>query len=80
MRYPELRIWTDTATDHPEMFRWEDEALPIRGATSGWESLTSLSKALGGLQEIRRFRVCADVRNDPSLKNEIQQFCRNIVA
>ena len=79
-RYPDVNTWTDTATDHPERFKMGDEGWPIKGPTGRWESLASLSSALAGLKEVRRFRVYADVRDDESLKAEIENFCHKPMA
>ena len=79
-RYPNVRTWTDEATDHPERFRMGDEGWPIRRPNGRWESLTRVSRALAGLEEVRRFRVYADVRDDRSLKEEIEAFCRQAMA
>ena len=70
-----VRIWTDRATDHPERFRTGDRNWPIE-RNGLWQSLTSLSKALAGLDEIRQFRVYADVRGDDQLEEEMVAFCR----
>ena len=79
-RYPSVRTWTDKATDHPERFRMGDEGWPIRRPNGRWESLTRVSRALAGLEEVRRFRVYADIRDDRSLKEEIEAFCRQAMA
>ncbi len=79
-RFPEVKIWTDRASDHPERFRMGDESWPVRESSGRWLSLTSLSRALAGLEEIRRFRVYADVRRDEQLRSEIETFCRNELA
>lgn len=79
-KYPSVTIWQDKATDHPERFRMGDEAWPVRQRNGGWASLHSLSKALSGLEEIRQFRVYADVRGDDKLEREIQDFCHNEMA
>ena len=79
-RYPYVKTWTDTATDHPERFRMGDEGWPIKGPTGRWESLATLSSALAGLKEVRRFRVYADVRDDESLKAEIEDYCHKAMA
>ena len=76
--YPNITIWTDKATDHPERFRTGDEAWPIKKDGS-WKSLKSLSKALGGLDEIIQFRVYVDVGSDESLERAIADFCGKIV-
>ncbi len=79
-RYPKVKTWTDTATDHPERFRMSDEGWPIKGPTGRWESLATLSSALAGLKEVRRFRVYADVRDDDSLKAEMEDYCHKAMA
>ena len=76
-KFSEVRIWTDRATDHPERFRIGDEGWHIKRRNGPWESLDNLSKALSGLEEIRQFRVYADVGGDAALENEIVAFCRS---
>jgi HD superfamily phosphohydrolase len=78
--YPELNIWTDIATDHPERFRMGDGGWPIKRRNGRWESLTTLSRALAGLDEVRRFRVYADVRDNDSLKAEVEAVCHRVMA
>ena len=62
-----------------EMLR-AGRAGPLGGHPAVWESLASLSSALAGLKEVRRFRVYADVRDDESLKAEIENFCHKAMA
>lgn len=78
--FPEVKTWTDRATDHPERFRMGEQSWPIRSRSGSWESLTSLSKALAGLDEIRQFRVYADVRGDDELEDKIVAFCRSVMS
>ena len=78
--YPDLTIWTDTATDHPERFMMGERDWPIKRRNGRWESLATLSSALAGLKEVRRFRVYADVRDDESLKAEIEDYCHKAMA
>ena len=78
--FPDLTVWTDTATDRPERFRMGDEGWPIKRRDGHWESLNSLSKALAGLVAVRRFRVYADVGDDRSLRTKIEAFCRQAMA
>ncbi len=77
--YPCIRVWTDKATDHPERFRMGEESWPIRKKNGSWESLEGQSKALGGLEEVRQFRVYVDAGDDNSLENTIAGFCDKIV-
>ncbi|MCE2457172.1 MAG: HD domain-containing protein [Dehalococcoidia bacterium] len=79
-QYDGVAIWTDRATDHPERFRMGDDGWPIRRRDGRWESLDTLSRALGGLEEIRQFRVYADVRDNDALQREIEDFCRRVMA
>ncbi len=72
-----VATWTDQASDHPEKFRTGD-GLHIRKGRR-WESLTSLSKPLSGLDEIRQFRLYADVRGDADLETSIERFCRQVM-
>ena len=80
IKFPDINIWTDTAIDHPERFKMGDEHWPIRSRNGRWESLTRLSKALTGLEEIIRLRVYADVRDDYGLKEQMEAFCREEVG
>ena len=79
-RYPNVKTWTDTAIDHPDRFRMGVGGWPIRRPNGRWESLTGVSRALAGLEQVRRFRVYADVRDDRSLKDEIEAFCRQAMV
>ena len=78
--YDGVTIWTDRATDHPERFRMGDDGWPIRRRDGRWESLDTLSRALAGLEEIRQFRVYADVRDNDALEKEIEDYCRSAMA
>ena len=78
-QYGGVAIWTDRATDHPERFRMGDDGWPIRGRDGRWESLDTLSRALGGLEEIRQFRVYADVSDNDSLEEELRDYCRSVM-
>ena len=78
-RYPEMRIWTDRASDHPERFRTGSHDWLVKQGNR-WLSLASLSKALSGLQEIDNFRLYADVRGNQQLEEEIRYFCRMQMA
>ncbi len=79
-QYPEVRIWKDQAVDHPERFKMGDEMWPIRNSDGGWNSLANVSRALAGLEEIRQFRVYADVGLNSELEDEIKHACRDIMA
>ena len=79
-QYPTVEIWTDQAIDHPERFKMGDEVWPVRQSSGKWGSLANLFRALAGLQEIRQFRVYADVGNDGALENTIKRSCREIMA
>ena len=72
-KFPQAKTWKDQASDHPEKFRMGDSPLYIRRRNT-WESLTSLSRPLSGLEEIRQFRLYANVRGDTHLESEIEQF------
>ena len=79
-KFPEVKIWDDRgATDHPERFRTEVKGWPILDRNGRWDNLENLSKALGGLEEIRQYRVYADVRDDNSLEEAIRTACRQIM-
>ena len=77
-RYPNVQIWPDLALDHPERFRTGDEVWPVRRDSGRWTSLTSLSRALAGLEPIRRFRIYAEVGDNRQLENEIRKYCREM--
>ena len=79
-QYPTVQIWTDQAVDHPERFKMGDEVWPIRQSSGRWNSLANVSRALAGLEEIRQFRVYADVRDDSALVDDIERSCREIMA
>ena len=78
-KYPDVTLWTDRASDHPERFRTGEQDWPIRQRNGRWGSLTNLSIALAGLQEIRQFRVYADVVGGSGLEQELIDECRVIV-
>ena len=77
-RYPNVQVWPDLALDHPERFRTGDEVWPVRRDSGRWTSLTSLSRALAGLEPIRRFRIYAEVGDNRQLENEIRKYCREM--
>ena len=79
-QFPEVMIWTDIASDHPERFKMGNEGWPIKSRNGRWESLTNLSRALAGLDEIRKLRLYADVRDDDALEKKIEEFCRSEMA
>ena len=78
-KFPQAKTWKDQASDHPEKFRMGDSPLYIRRRNT-WESLTSLSRPLSGLEEIRQFRLYANVRGDTRLESEIEQYCRQAMG
>ncbi len=78
-RYPETRIWTDQASDHPERFRSGEYDWLIKRRGS-WYKLADLTKALAGLDELYQFRVYADVRGNPTLEEELSDFCNELIA
>ena len=73
--FPNIKTWKDQASDHPEKFRLGDNPLYIRNRAR-WTSLTRLSRPLSGLEEIKQFRLYADVRGDVVLESQIAMFCR----
>ena len=77
-KYPDVKFWYDKAIDHPERFKMGDEAWPVKRTNGRWESLTSLSRALAGLEEIRRFRVYTDVDDDT--RTQMETFCRGVIG
>ena len=74
-QFPEVATWTDQASDHPEKFRTGGNPLYIRNKSGQWQSLIGQSRPLSGLEEIRQFRLYADVRGDTALESEIERFC-----
>ena len=78
-KHPNMTVWTDKATDHPERFKLGEETWPIRRKDGKWASLKDQSKALSGLDEIIQFRVYVDVGNDETLEKEIADFCDSVV-
>ena len=76
-QFPEVKIWTDRASDHPERFRTGENDWLIKQGNS-WEDLAAISKALAGLQEIlSNSELYADVRgNLAAWRTKFRQFCR----
>ena len=73
-QFPEVKIWTDRASDHPERFRTGENDWLVKQGNS-WEDLAAISKALAGLDEFYQFRLYADVRGNPALEKELRDFC-----
>ena len=78
-KYPQVDIWTDRATDHPELFR-SGVADWLTREGRGWVTLATRSRALAGLDEINQYRVYADVRSNPTLERELKDFCNARMA
>ena len=76
-QFQDVRTWTDQASDHPEKFRMDD-TLYVRNRDQ-WETLKGLSKPLSGLDEIKQFRLYADIRGDTELESKIEQFCKQVM-
>ena len=74
--FAHVKTWKDQASDHPEKFRMGESPLYIRHRNR-WQSLTSLSRPLSGLEEIRQFRLYANVRGEADLEKDMEQFCRH---
>ena len=77
--FPDITTWTDRASDHPEKFRTGDNPLYVQSSDGQWQSLTSLSRPLSGLEEVRQFRLYADVRGDEHLESQIAMFCQQVM-
>ena len=77
--FPQTTTWTDRASDHPEKFRTGDNPLYVRSSDGQWQSLTSLSRPLSGLEEVRQFRLYADVRGDEHLESQIAMLCQQVM-
>ena len=78
-QYPGVQTWSDEAVDHPERFKMGDAFWPVK-QNETWGALSSLSRALAGMEEIRQFRVYADVEGNVALEDEIRRFCREVMA
>ena len=72
----DVNTWTDLASDHPENFRLDEQSLYVRIKGGKWQTLTTRSKVLSGLEKISRFRLYADVSDDPTMASEIEKFCQ----
>ena len=71
-----IDAWHDIAEDHPENIKSDDKLVYVRDMGENWRTLTHMSKLLDGLVEINRFRLYADVRDDPAMASEVRKFCR----
>ena len=71
-----IDVWQDVAIDHPENIKSDDKLVFVRIMGGKWQTLTHMSKLLDGLAEINRFRLYADVRDDPAMASEVEKFCR----
>ena len=72
----DVDTWTDLASDHPENFKLDEQSLYVRIRGGKWQTLTTRSKVLSGLEKISRFRLYADVRDDPAKASDIEKFCQ----
>lgn len=79
-RFPDVGLWADQATDHPERYRREDVDIPIQLEAGRWVSFAQTSYALAGLAEIGQVRLYADVGDKPSLQDEITHACKTYMA
>ena len=79
-RFPDVGLWADQATDHPERYRREDVDIPIQLEAGRWVSFAQTSYALAGLEEIGQVRLYADVCDKPSLQDEITHACKTYMA
>lgn len=71
-----IDAWHDVAIDHPENIKSDDKVVYVRIMGGKWRTLTHMSKLLDSLAEINRFRLYADVRDDPAKALEVEEFCR----
>ena len=78
-RFPEVQMWTDSASDRPERFRTGANDWLVKQGNS-WEDLATISRALAGLEEFYQFRMYADVRGNPALERELKDFCNTRMA
>ncbi len=79
-RFPDVGLWADQATDHPERYRREDVDIPIQLEAGRWVSFAKTSYALAGLAEIGQVRLYADVGDKTSLQDEITLACKTYMA
>lgn len=71
-----IDAWHDVAIDHPENIKSDDKVVYVRLMGGKWRTLTRMSRLLDSLAEINRFRLYADVRDDPAMALKIEKFCR----
>jgi len=79
-RFPEIRLWRDKATDHPERYQGEDIPMKTRGTPDHFISFVGTSEALKGLREVGQVRLYAFVGDDVDRLDEIRLFCRNLMS
>lgn len=80
-RFPDVRIWCDKATDHPE--RYKQENIPIKRVRDDpptWKSFVGTSAVLRGLEDIAQVRLYAYVGDQREVLGQIHEFCRQLMA
>jgi len=79
-KFPDIPVWRDNATDHPERYKQEDIPIKIRDNPPAWKSFVDTSEVLRGLQDIGQVRLYAYVGGREGLLEEINSFCRQLMA
>ena len=79
-KFPDLQFWLDKAVDHPDRFRLAEMMVKVSYHPVDWREFRKESRPLQGLQEIGKYRLYSDVRGDDSKTEEVQNFCRSIMA
>ncbi len=79
-RFPDVRVWRDNATDHPERYKQEDIPIEVRDDPPAWKSFVDTSEVLRGLKEIGQVRLYAYVGDREDLLQEINLFCLQLMA
>lgn len=79
-RFPEVRIWHDNATDHPERYGQEDIPIKVRDSPPAWKSFVRTSEVLRGLQPIGQVRLYAYVGEKDDILDHIRSSCRQLMA
>lgn len=80
-KYPEVALWRDKATDHPQRYQQEDIPIEVtQTKPPGWNSFVDTASVLRGLEDIGQVRLYAYVSGNDKLLNEIRGFCRQLLA
>jgi hypothetical protein len=79
-RFPEVPIWRDNATDHPEHYGQEGIPIKVRDNPPAWTSFARTSEVLRGLQPIGQVRLYAYVGERYDILDQIGSSCRQLMA